>query len=280
MKKDFYSLDELAVRWNMSDADLLHHAIKGRIKVGVYLYGVCLFGVNSALRTVGYYSVTGILTVRLVDPNEFCHSGSTARFGGFLADPAFPPEVGEVSSYTDEASCRRPFFQWAPGHDWDHPEMDLTRIDRYVVGRIADGDGVDAFDLRYYRREELVVHPIEVARIDRQLGLQAVVVPTCEPEVVAIESGAEDEVFEDNQQDRRALWQVELRKRWPELIATNSDPKPIYVREWLIKHGSREAILPLDQQTNPGHLYIYTNYGHRKHISMKTISNVLCKLRK
>lgn len=275
MEKDFYSLDELAVRWNMSVVDILHHAIKGRIKVGVYLYDVCLYGVNSAMRTVGYYTLTGILTVRLVDPNEFCHPGLTARFGAYFADPAFPPEVSEVTSYTDEASCPRPFFQWAPGHDWDHPETDLSKINRYVVGQVTNEQGADTIDLRYFRRDEIVVHPIEVARTDHQLALQY-----DEPDTVVIESGAAEEVTEDDQPDKRALWQVELRKRLPEIIAANCDPKPKYVRQWLIKNGSRRVIPSVELQTKPDLLYWINDYGHKKRVTLKTISNVLTELRK
>ncbi len=278
MEKDFYSLDELAVRWNMSVVDILHHAIKGRIKVGVYLYDVCLYGVNSAMRTVGYYSLTGILTVRLVDPNEFCHPGLTARFGVYFADPAFPPVVSEVSSYTDEASCPRPFFKWAPGHDWDHPETDLSKIDRYTVGQVTDERGMDTFDLRYFRRDELVVHPAEVARIDRQLGLRPEEQPDAQ-KMVTTEGGADEDVVY-RQPGKMVAWQREMKLHWHEIVSQYENPDARNVRAWLIKNGSRECIEPQDRQRSQNTLAWRTSDGDRKEVTIRTIQNVLSKMKR
>jgi hypothetical protein len=46
--------------------------------------------------------------------------------------------------------------------------MDFGRIDRFVIGIRTDASGHDTYDWRHYSRDQLVVHPTEVARFERE----------------------------------------------------------------------------------------------------------------
>jgi len=158
--KDYYRVTELAAAWKCSDDDIFHHFLHDRIRLGIRVHHKMLYGLyelDGELRTVGIYSVSGVITIPKVCAKTWELGGEEVfQAPGFLVEPDYPLEIAEAS-YLDEASLPPPIFPWAPGHDWENPETDYGLIARFVVGKN---------DLCPIKKGDVVVHSVERARFE------------------------------------------------------------------------------------------------------------------
>jgi len=162
-KKDYYRLSELAAECGCAVEDIIHHFLHGRIRLGIRVHDELLYGMNADLHTIGAYYVSGVLTV----PTSCAEAGwefdpqGPAQAGGLLIEPDYPPDIMEAS-YIAEDSVPPAFWAWAPGRDWDNPETDHSRIERFGVGFTGiDESGNPIFDWQTVDPARLVVHAVE-----------------------------------------------------------------------------------------------------------------------
>jgi hypothetical protein len=156
--------------------DIIHHFLHGRIKLGVRVRDELLSGMNADLHTIGAYHVSGVRTI----PTSCAEAGwefdpqGPARAGSLLIEPDYPLDITEAS-YSAEDSVPPAFWGWAPGRDWDNPEMDHSRIERFGVGFTGiDENGNPVFDWRPIDPARLVIHAVERKRFDGQIRENAV----------------------------------------------------------------------------------------------------------
>jgi hypothetical protein len=156
-EKNYYRVSELAAAWGCSVEDIFHHFLHDHLRLGIHVFNKILYGLNADFRTVGIYSVIGVITIPPVCAETWeMGSEEVSQAGGFLVEPDYPPLITEAS-YLEEASFAPPMFPWAAGRDWEHPETDHSLIKRFMVGRN---------DLYLIKKSDVVVHAVERARLE------------------------------------------------------------------------------------------------------------------
>jgi hypothetical protein len=152
-EKDYFHPPELAESWRCTLQDIWHYVLQGK-----------LYGLDGELNTIGIYSVTGVLLVPTHGVAAWEH-GDRAPYlvSGFVVAPTYRPAITEAS-YLDEAEFPPPIMPWKSGHSWDNPELDYSRLERFMDGRDRH---------RLIHCEEVVVHAVERKRFERKYGVES-----------------------------------------------------------------------------------------------------------
>jgi len=156
--KNYYRPDELADEWGCTPEDIFQWHRQGDIRLGVLVSDTGLIGLNANGQVLGYYRVSGILSIPPDCAVKWSIGGTDpAEVQAIHIGPNDHPSIqGKPREDFDsmEPSARPP--NWAPGCTWIEPATDHGLIHEFRIG-VYYGD---AFKLeRVAIKKEYVVVP-------------------------------------------------------------------------------------------------------------------------
>jgi hypothetical protein len=231
-QKEYFFLPELAEEWRCTVEDLLHYAIRDQLEIGALLSDQLLFGTGDDREILGAYLVTGILIPPIICFTEWEREKDTPqKIGGLTVQPEYRPEITEAS-YMDPDCLGRPLIGWKKGRDWDHPEMDLSKLSRFLTGR----DSMIQIGI-----ESLVVHRIE----KKCFELSSESLPL--KDAVNLVVGAPEEAPMNTSNPAWTLWQAALsaNKHWPVRDCKRDGERFVHIDDFLQWAGSEQFTLPV-----------------------------------